>query len=519
VKYIALVAVLAGCSGDSTAQLDSDITHPDADPYVRGTVTVRVVDRNDGPLAGLHVVFIDTDAVVTDVTTDAAGIATAQVFPGASATALRARSNGQEYSLTTVRAIQAGDDITLVSAPPGSGPSEDPFTSRAVPLPALTIASAVKSGSSTTFTTAAPPGLASGKKVIVEGISPAGYNGAWNVNATPSPTTFTVSYSNSTAGSGGTVSKATPFAVTYPSYAGATSYEVHTPCGPTNAGTATTATVYLRTGCSTSTMDIVVYAKSSSTTELAALTRPDVALSAGSTTLSGAWTPVSALTATYSNPTSLVSHVTIARHAPYVRGAPQEFVKQAVGAPITLSTAFPPSAWMRSTLTCETGGPCVTTALGVAQQTYAAKVDGAQTTYTHDIGANLLPWISAAYVPSTTTLDVTVTGSESYDLFEANLKYFRNVGASQVIFTWRVFAPTAEDVTFPALPSTLPGDPTVRTTDTQSSYQAYLCESDAIASYRDAVANPYTALATCESSPVVTTRPPAGTRNRLSSWN
>jgi hypothetical protein len=89
----------------------------------------------------------------------------------------------------------------------------------------------------------------------------------------------------------------------------------------------------------------------------------------------------------------------------------------------------------------------------------------------------------------------------------------------QVVFTWRVFGPIAGNFTFPALPNTIPGDPTVRSTDTQSAYQVYLCESDAFNGYRSAIANPYISLATCESSPVVSKRPAGGTRNRVSQWN
>jgi hypothetical protein len=523
VRLIALVALLAACGGSSAGGSDGGAgddgpRDPDTGPATRGTVTVHLVDRNDAPLAGLHVVFDDTDATVTDVTTDSAGVAAADVFAGASLTALRARDTGDAYSLTTVLAVQPGDDITLVGAPPTSLGADDPFTARTIALPSIDLAGGTKSGSTTVFTTATPHGLAPGDTVIVADVLPAGYNGTWAVAATPTATTFTVGYANTTPGVGGTVAKAQPFTVSFPSYTGATSYEVDTPCGPTNVGSSTTATVYLRAGCSQSTMDVVVYAKSSATAELAWIGETNVAFSpGGNTTLTGSWTDVATLTATYSNPTASVSHVTVARHTPYLRGAPQEFQKQPAGTAFTLTTGFPAAAWMRSTFTCE--GACNPSATGVPQQTLAEAVDGTATTYTDDIGANLLPWISASYDPGTTTMDVTVTGTGSYDLFEANLKYFRNAPTGQVIFTWRVFGPTAGDVTFPALPSSLPGDPTVRTTDTESAYQVYLCETDAVADYRAAIGNPYVTLAACESTPVATTRPAGGTRNRLSSWN
>lgn len=45
--------------------------------------------------------------------------------------------------------------------------------------------------------------------------------------------------------------------------------------------------------------------------------------------------------------------------------------------------------------------------------------------------------------------------------------------------------------TLDALPSTLPGDPTIRPTDDQSAYRVCLCESDALARYRTAITNIY----------------------------
>jgi uncharacterized SAM-binding protein YcdF (DUF218 family) len=54
-------------------------------------------------------------------------------------------------------------------------------------------------------------------------------------------------------------------------------------------------------------------------------------------------------------------------------------------------------------------------------QVVALVVDGTVGTYDLDVGANLLPWISATYKPLTTTLEVTLTGSGAIDLFEAGI--------------------------------------------------------------------------------------------------
>jgi hypothetical protein len=82
-----------------------------------------------------------------------------------------------------------------------------------------------------------------------------------------------------------------------------------------------------------------------------------------------------------------------------------------------------------------------------------------------------------------------------------------------------VFGPLATPVKFPTLPATAPGDPTILTSDTMSSYQAFIGESDAINGYRDAIKNPFTALTTCEASTNLSVLPAAGSKNRISQWN
>jgi hypothetical protein len=106
-------------------------------------------------------------------------------------------------------------------------------------------------------------------------------------------------------------------------------------------------------------------------------------------------------------------------------------------------------------------------------------------------------------------------GSGVIDIFEGNLRYTRG----QNIYTWRVFGPLAQSVTFPALPAAAPGNPTVQPSDIMSSYQAFIGESDAINGYRDAIKNPFEALGTCEASSNTSVLPYAGTKNRISQWN
>jgi hypothetical protein len=182
-----------------------------------------------------------------------------------------------------------------------------------------------------------------------------------------------------------------------------------------------------------------------------------------------------------------------------------------------LTTSNPANAVITTQLRCplNSSASCTSTPSGAPQQTITQNVDGTATTYALDVGANLLPWVKALYVPAMTTLDITVDGTAPYDLFEANLRYTRG----QTIFTWRVFGPIAETVKFPTLPATAPGNPTILPSDTMSSYQAFICESDAINGYRKAIENVFEALGTCEASPNPTLEPFPGTKNRLSQWN
>jgi hypothetical protein len=508
-----------GGSGDGDAMID-------ADPNVRGTVTVRIVDKNGAALDGMYVVFVDTDATVTERMTDVAGMAQADVYPNATVTAVRAR--GMSYALATVQALNPGDTITLISASPNVSSSEDSFSQRLVPLPSADIAAspngATKSGSTATFSTLSPHGLVAGDRVIVANVGVAGYNGAWTVASAPSATTFTVNLGtgglagSGTVAIGATATKALAFTVSYTAYAGVDHYEVHTRCGTTDVGTATTAQLVLPVACTAGAGDIEVHARSAAGATLAWTQQPNVTIVAGGTmAITDTWHAPVTLTATYTNPTAEVTTIDAARFSPYLRGLPVAETSGAASATtmLMLAVSTPASAAISTQLLCPAGATCLSTPSGAVSQRITHAVDGTQTTYALDVGANLLPWVKALYVAATTTLEITTVGTAPIDIFEANLRFTRG----QNIYTWRVFGPSVQNVTFPTLPPTAPGDPTVRTSDVMSSYQAFVGESDAINGYRDAIQDPFTALGTCEASISPTVKPSAGTKNRISQWN
>jgi hypothetical protein len=532
--FVALgIALLVACGDDHQVMRDggdgggsSDDADIDADPNVRGTVTVRIVDKNGAVLDGMYVVFVDTDGTITERMTDVAGMAQADVYPNATVTAVRAR--GMSFALATVQALNPGDVITLVGASPNVSSSEDAFSQRVVPPPSADIAAspagATKSGSTATFTTLSPHGLVAGDRVIVANVGVAGYNGAWTVASAPSATTFTANLgSGGLAGSGtvaigATATKALAFSVSYAAYAGVDHYEVHTRCGTTDVGTVTTAPLVLAAHCAASPMDLEVHAKSSAGVTLAWTQQPNVTIAAnGSTTITDTWHAPETLTATYTNPTAEVTTIQAARFSPYMRGLPVAETSAAATATTTLmlDVSKPANATIATQLLCPSGSSCLSTGMGSVSQRITVTVDGTQSTYALDVGANLLPWVKAVYVASTTSLDMTVVGSGAIDIFEANLRFTRG----QNIYTWRVFGPAAQTVKFPTLPATAPGDPTVRPADIPSSYQAFVGESDAINGYRAAIKNPFEALGTCEASPSATVKLYGGATNRISQWN
>jgi hypothetical protein len=492
----------------------------DADPNVRGTVSVKIVDRSGDPQVGMHVVFVDTDATVTDVVTDAAGMASASVYPNANVTAIRERdiaTDGQPpiaYQLTTVLALVPGDTITLIAAP-GSVPStEDTFTQGVVPLPAEYVIGASKQGSTATYTTLGPHGLVTGDTVVVNDSTQAAYNGAWTVSGAPSAMMFTANIGSGGVpdGTGGTAAKAERFTVSYPAYGGAQSYAIYSPCGTTDAGTATSATIRLRAGCSTTPMDLVVVARGAGNAVIAWTQATGVAFTAnGSTTITAAWQAPSAITATYSNPTTGVTGIELRRFQPYVR-PPLLSATGTPAAPLMVTAPLPAAAAMQTKLTCS-GGTCVS---DTAEQIITQQVDGTATTYALDVDANLLPWLTATWVPNTITMNVTVTGTAAYDLFHASIVYTRD-SVDQTIYTWRVFGPVAGTFKFPTLPSTVPGNPNLTANSRQATYSVDVCESDAVGGYRDAIKNPYGAFGTCRAASSPTTVRFGGTKNRISS--
>jgi hypothetical protein len=536
VAAILFVAGCGGCdgdpgtidgdgTGDGDGMVDADI---DADPNVRGMVTVHLVDKLGNSVPGIDVIFIDTDATQTRAVTDATGTVQASVYPNASVTAVHEHTGANSYSLTTLLALDPGDDITLVTSWENAQITEDPFSVRVMSLPSADLASASKSGSTGTFTTIQPHGLAVGDTVIISDTSPSGYNGSWPVTSVTA-TGFTATLPSGGLGAGttlGNAAKGTPYTVTFTAYAGAQSYVVYTSCGGTNVGTTLNPTLVLHAGCVKSPTHIAVVAIGAGPSPIAYAKNLDVTIAAnGNHTINDTWHSMASVSSTFSNATNRVLSFSTERYEPYLRIAAVGSGGASTGGPVTVypQSMASPLAFMKTRLECPAGqsADCISNNVGTAIQTITERVDGTAATYSLDIGANLLPWVSGEYKPQTTSIDVTVTGSGAIDLFEANLRYTgaTTTARNGYIYNWRVFGPLAQSITFPTLPSDLPGDPTVQTTDVQSQYQLWACETDGVSGYRDAIKNPYQALAICEANPSLTTKPLTATKSRVSRWN
>jgi hypothetical protein len=154
---------------------------------------------------------------------------------------------------------------------------------------------------------------------------------------------------------------------------------------------------------------------------------------------------------------------------------------------------------------------------GPAYQIFTDVVDGTATSYALDFGATQLPWMCQGlpqcpqFSGPDAKLTIPVTGTGAYDLFEADVTYARG----QQIFVWRIFGPTAGDVTFPQLPASVAVVRPVAT-DHQSATHARICESDALAGWRISRQAPFESLATCLQSTDPMARRYPGLHNRLS---
>jgi len=278
----------------------------------------------------------------------------------------------------------------------------------------------------------------------------------------------------------GTPTSAGTFSVTFPSFSGATNYDVYGPCGSTN-GTALTLVLQMQTDCKLDTMDITVVPKDASGNPLVYLTKTGVAFVAGgSTTVTGNYTGLSPFTASYTNINAIVTSINVSRAVPDGLG----FSKSTQGTPAngTLSLLAPGPAGTKAIVTSN-----FSTATG--GQLFQQAIPGNGQTYGLDVGASLLPWLGAPTYDLTThkltvTTDTTGTTNDAPDLFFAQAAYSRTVGMTTTSYAWLIFAAAPGELTLPTLPVDV-GDVMSKATDTPQGTFAGMVEADTLNGYND----------------------------------
>jgi hypothetical protein len=287
-------------------------------------------------------------------------------------------------------------------------------------------------------------------------------------------------------------SSAGSFTISYPPFAGATSYWVTTPCvsttfaAPASGGTPAPATIELANSCKLDTMEIVVVAQNASG-PLNSIAKSGVKFtSGGSTAITGSYQGLRNFTASYTNIDSGISNLDMTRWSPdALAGYSNNQSIVPTGATQTFSVTGPIS----------TGGTVVTQvnnkSLSAAQLVRQA-ISGNAATYGLDVGATLLPWIKQSTFDAATNkvvvpLDLTGTSAAKPDLFRISLGYRRIDNNMTRLYGWTIFGPEAADIVLPVLPADLGGvGPTAG--DTVGITTVGMLEADTITSY-DAIRN------------------------------
>jgi hypothetical protein len=410
----------------------------------QGVVHVQVTNASSTAascMSTLHVAFDDVDGTITDVVADGSGNAQASVFPGASVTAVCARTTG-DYSMATVLDVAPGDAIVLDAAR------------------------------------------------FFTGTQPA---------STTAVGTFKISY---------------------PAATGATSYTVYHPCGSV-VSTKTSATLSLTAGCVLSTMDLVVVAANATGPTSYAEANKVTFTNGGSTTVTDTWHPLVTVAASYANLPAFCADTTnpdypcdiqLSRYVPELHGFHAARTTSVASGTTVINTLAPGAATAVVQTRLENNGP--------AYQVFTDAVNGTAATYSIDFSTATLPWMCQGLPQCPTfsgtdaTLTIPVNGTGSYDLFETDVTYSRGP-AFTTIYVWRIFGPTAGNVTFPQLPASVA---TVRpiNTDRQSVTHSRICDSDTLAGWQAARQNPFDSLATCLQSTDPTAPRYGGLHNRIS---
>jgi hypothetical protein len=272
------------------------------------------------------------------------------------------------------------------------------------------------------------------------------------------------------------------FTVSFPPYAGATSYTVFGPCGMGAPTTTTSTTLTMYEFCVQDPMTVSVDAMTTSGVE-AHLENGGVAYSdGGSVTLNGSWQGLMTLNETLTNIPSSVAQIQGYRYSPDRAG---HDLALGSGPPangvLSLSADVPTSAgaivWNNLK---RVGG------LDEEQQIYQ-QTSGGAVTYALDVGSHMLPWLNSSGLDlSTNVVTTSVTGTNDSDIAFVNLAFSR----STTTYAWYVAAPDPAHVVLPGVPDSIaPVNP--RVGDQIAYVRTVLFDADSIDGYDAARADPF----------------------------
>jgi hypothetical protein len=287
-------------------------------------------------------------------------------------------------------------------------------------------------------------------------------------------------------------SSAGNFTISYPAFAGATSYWVTTPCvsttftAPATGATPAPATIEFANSCKLDTMEIVVVAQNASG-PLNSIAKSGVkSTSGGSTTITGSYQGLRNFTASYTNIDPSITNLDMTRWIP-----------DAFAGYFNNQTIAPTSATQVFSVTGPIGaGGAVVTQVNnkslSGAQVVRQTISGNAATYGLDVGATLLPWVKLPSFDAATNkvlvpLDMTGTSAAKPDLFRISLGYRRVDNNVTHQYGWTIFGPEAADIVLPVLPADLGGiGPTA--SDNVGITAVGMLEADTITSY-DAIRN------------------------------
>jgi hypothetical protein len=238
------------------------------------------------------------------------------------------------------------------------------------------------------------------------------------------------------------------FNVTFTALAGATSYEIFTPCGQTFSSTAGTVATSMQNGCKQDTFDVYVVASNSSGVAIDSAQLQNVSLAAGAATVPNSWIPFSSFTAAFTDIPSDVKNLQVSRQSSTGRGFT---ISGSCTAPLSATcsiNAQAPTAGVKSFVHTTVGR----TDARSTQQVITQRVAGNTINYNLDVGTNLLPWMSdVTFDPATGTTTPTLEAPDDQaDFFFTEVSWNRDANTS---LDWAVFTKTTGPTKFPTLPA------------------------------------------------------------------